>query len=337
MKHHNRVQALSLVTAIGFILSGCGGGGGSSAPAPTPSPTPTPATGVLALTANNYQDFSLLFNRSLFNDVSEMRTAYHTPSNDMHRLAQTLWLTPGIIETVNTQFIKALPTSAGTQACAVSGNMVRTLVDTNNDGLITQTGESVTLTFNQCKDSTATVNGSIAYSLGSVTTTRLAATLTYNAMTLTQTDGTHSYTGVKALSIDTATGLDVMQQVSSDAIVVNTYATNSDRGVQKAGYQTRYQETGTDWSVSLSGGVQLQVNNDVANLTLATQIPIAGSLNGTNYSLPRTGEYSTQWNSQGLKTTSNADGLLTMSGDINADGVYELSYQLSWDRLVIPE
>ena len=83
--------------------------------------------------------------------------------------------------------------------------------------------------------------------------------------------------------------------------------------------------------------MEIIVNNDKASLTITTATPLTRSMASGAYTAPRTGEYTPQWNSQGLKTSSNADGLLTMFADLDANGSYEVSYQQAWDRLTIPE
>lgn len=340
MNKSKLINTLPLITVIGLILTGCGGGsgGGSSTPTtPTEPSTPTtPTYGVLGLTTDNYDDYSLLFNRSLYNEVASIRTGYHTPSDDAQRLVTTLWLNPSLASSIKTAFINTLPAGAGTHNCT-TGSMTRTLIDSNNDGLINQAGESEQLSFNNCSNGILTVNGSMAYSIGAKTTTTLSATVSYNNLTGIQNNTTQSYQGSKSVSIDTAAGLTVNSQVVTEIISLTQSSSASSQSTQKVGYQSRYQETGTDWQASLAGGMEIIVNNEKASLTIATATPLTGSMASGVYTAPRTGEYSTQWNSQSLKTSSNADGLLTMSADLDANGSYEVSYQQAWDRLTIPE
>ncbi len=337
MIQHSLAQ-LSLVTAISLILSGCGGGGGGGGTTPTPENpvTPSPTYGSLALTTDNFDDYSLLFNRSLYNEVNSIRNSYHNPTASMLRLTQSLWLNPSIATSLKTSFIDTLPAGAGTHNCT-TGSMTRTLTDSNSDGVINQAGESEQLSFNNCSNGTLTANGSLAYSLTAVTTTTLTANLTYNNLTSVQNGVTQSYQGSKSLAIDTGSGLFVTTQASSD--VVSRTQNNSDinQTTQKAGYQSQYIESGTDWQVSLAGNMEILVNNDKANLILGTATPLTGSMTASTYAATRTGEYSTSWNKQALKTNSNADGLLTMSADLDGNGSYEVSYQQAWDRLTIPE
>ncbi len=331
---HSLVQ-LSLVTAISLILSGCGGGGGTT-PTPETPVTPSPTLGTLALTTDNYDDYSLLFNRSLYNEVNAIRNSYHNPTASMFRLTQSIWLNPSIATSLKTSFIDTLPAGAGTHNCT-TGSMTRTIVDTNADGQISQAGESEQLSFNNCSNGTLTANGSLAYSLSAVTPTTLTASLTYNNLTSVQNGVTQSYQGSKSLAIDTGAGLSVTTQVASDVVSRTQNTTDITQTTQKTGYQSLYTENGTDWQVSLNGSMEILVNNDKANLTLSTATPLTGLITGGTYASPRTGEYSSRWNNQGLKTTSNADGLLTMSADLDANGSNEVSYQQAWDRLTIPE
>lgn len=353
MKMQHSLAQLSLVTAISLILSGCGGGGGGSTPptalspetpvtpetpvSPTPvEPTPTPTVGTLALTTDNFDDYSLLFNRSLYNEVNSIRNSYHNPTASMLRLTQSLWLNPSIATSLKTSFIDSLPAGAGTHNCT-TGSMTRTIVDTNTDGQISQAGESEQLSFNNCSNGTITANGSLAYNLTAVTPTGIAATFTYSNLTAVQNGVTQTYQGSKSLAINTGAGLSVTTQVTSDLVSRTQNTTDINQTTQKTGYQSLYTESGTDWQVSLAGNMEIMVNNDKANLILGTATPLTGSMTASTYAATRTGEYSTSWNKQALKTNSNADGLLTMSADLDGNGSYEVSYQQAWDRLTIPE
>lgn len=340
MNNSKLINTLPLITVIGLILTGCGGGGGGGSSTPTtptePSTPTTPTYGVLGLTTDNYDDYSLLFNRSLYNEVASIRSGYHTPSDDAQRLVTTLWLNPSLASSIKTAFINTLPAGAGTHNCT-TGSMTRTIVDTNADGQISQAGESEQLSFNNCSNGTLTANGSLAYSLSAVTPTTLTASLTYNNLTSVQNGVTQSYQGSKSLAIDTGAGLSVTTQVASDVVSRTQNTTDITQTTQKTGYQSLYTENGTDWQVSLNGSMEILVNNDKANLTLSTATPLTGLITGGTYAAPRTGEYSTSWNKQALKTNSNADGLLTMSADLDGNGSYEVSYQQAWDRLTIPE
>ena len=356
MNTANKTQVILMIIMSSLLLTACGGGGGdsstgSSAPVvPTPPPTPAPTTPPVAviteplkLSQDNYIDYSVLFNKSLHDEAQNIRSAYHQPSNDTNRLAQLLWLSPPAAKNIHSQLLSTMASTAGTSSCSQGGSMIRTLNDSNSDGIISAVGEYQDISFNNCNNGNIVANGSMRYTIaatnnpGTISPTTMELTLSYSNLTAKQSDITDSVNGSKKISIDTTNGLSLNNQIPNELTTQAQSSTASTKTTQSNSYQTHYTENGIEWQIRLAGAMSLILDQKKeATVNFTTNVPLTGSMSNGSYSAPRTGNYLTQWNNQTLNTSSNADGLITTQADLDTNGSYELSYSRNWDTLTIP-
>jgi hypothetical protein len=338
MKHTTTQNSLTLI-ALSLLLSACSGGGGSGS---NNLATQDTTSTVLALTSDNYIDYTVLFNKSLYDEVTAIRNAYHQPNNDTNRLLQLLWLKPSAAQLVNAQLLANLPTVAGNYTCSQGGTVTRTLNDTNADGIVSGVGEYQDISLANCNNGSIIANGSMRYTINTTNNPSVAnasmmsAQLSYNNLTVNQSGRIYTTNGSKAVSVDTTNGLTLNSQPTVALMNKTQTATSTTTSTQSTSYQISYIENGTDWQASLTGGMTFLVGNQQANLTFATTTPLTGSMTSSSYNPPRTGRYTTTWNNQNLLISSNADGLITTQADLDANGSYELSYSRNWDTLTIP-
>lgn len=332
-----------LITSICFLLSACSGGGSNLATQDQNTTNTQPATPeILALTSDNYIDYTVLFNKSWHDEVTAIRSAYHQPSNDTNRLLQLLWLKPSAAQLVNAQLLANLPTAAGSYTCSQGGTVTRTLNDTNADGIVSGVGEYQDISLTNCNNGKIIANGSMRYTintsnnLSAANASVMSVQMSYNNLTVNQSGNIYTTNGSKHVSVDTTNGLNLNSQPTVALMNKTQTVTSTTTNTQSPNYQISYIENGTDWQTSLIGDMVFLVGNQQANLTFATTIPLTGSMSNDNYSAPRTGNYLMQWNNQKITISSNADGLITTQADLDVNGSYELSYSRNWDTLSIP-
>jgi hypothetical protein len=235
-----------------------------------------------------------------------------------------------------------MASTAGTSSCSQGGSMIRTLNDSNSDGMISAVGEYQDISFNNCNNGNIIANGSMRYTIaatnnpGTISPTTMELTLSYSNLTAKQSDMIDSVNGSKKISIDTISGLNISNQIPNELITKTQSSTASIKTAQSNSYQTHYTENGTDWQLNLAGIMNISVDQKEATVNFTTNTPLTGSMSNGSYSAPRTGNYLTQWNKQTLNTSSNADGLITTQADLDTNGSYELSYSRNWDTLTIP-
>lgn len=344
----NSTLVLILFAAITTLLAACGGGGGGGGaaatetaqqpvnpvlpplPVPEPNPLPVPPAPVvsyLTLTAANYSDYGVLFNRSLATEAADIRTAYHQPSNDAARLAQALWLRPEAARQIRAAILAVLPSSAGTHTCSGGGSMTRT----------TAAGPTEQLVFSNCIIGGVTASGSATYRV-TATTPALLVELSYSNLTAVTASATYRVNGSRNLTINTADGLDLASTVTSALVTSTQTVSATTASTLQVGYSSRYIETGGVWSIRSEGGLQLAVGNDIANLNITQAAPFSGTFSGTVYQSPSSGSYSILWNgTQKLATACGSTGLLTISFDSDNNGTVEASFARSWGTLSIPD
>ena len=120
--------------------------------------------------------------------------------------------------------------SSSTDPCAISGSVTTTLNDADNS-LSVSSGDSLTLTFNQCQDSANdATSGTMVFTIGSVTSAvssdvQFSGSLAFQQVSIT--NGTHSAGisgSVGVAAAITATSFQLALNVGSSALTVTSFA-----------------------------------------------------------------------------------------------------------------
>jgi len=337
------VRSLGWVLGV-LLIAGCGGGGGGSAPAGAP-PTVT-------ITAANQGTVT----RATIDGTQALGASQPlaAPGRAAAQSVRTGPVEPaiGALQSVIrrglvTAFVprqrmtiasatRPAAASSSTDACAISGSVTTTLNDADNSQSVSS-GDSLTLTFNQCQDSANdATNGTMVFTIGSVTPAtssdvQFSGSLAFQQVTITS--GTHSAGisgSVGVAAAITATSFQLALNVGSNALTVtssapgylNTIVYDPDMQLTVTATdgtvsQTQVTLNGTFTASSIGGRIQVATVQPVTQLGTdaypsSGQIVVTGTA-GTH-----------------LRVTALDATRAQLELDANGDGTYEASVVLAW-------
>lgn len=307
---------LAILLALSTSLIGCGGGGGSNPDAPvdeptenpdlnpTPEPTPEPTEPeALELNSSDALDYGVAFQRALYQFTETLQT--YANGDQPQELVRELFFYPQAAKLVNQEFITP-------SATCESGTATPQMVDVNSDGQVTEDGESMTYSFNQCQITTdsgvMTLNGSMSYAYQATeTSTDYQALLSYSSLLVQTPVAAYELNGSRLLNIDTNGGLTLTSTVQADGLTQTASAGDqtSSNSLQ-ANYTQAYQRIGNEWELSISGESTLSQGNQQASLTTTQTEAFSGTVTANVDDEPYQGEYQIRWKSGDSATTDKA-------------------------------
>jgi hypothetical protein len=225
------------VALCSALLAACGGGGGSSASAPAPTVTlsATNQGPVTRATLDGAQAIGSSGPFAQADRATAQSLGSAAPSGSLGALQVAV--RRGLVAAFLTQqgrmgatAVRPAGTSSSTDACNVSGSVTTTLNDADNN-LSVSSGDSLTLTFNQCQDSTGdTVDGTMAFTIGTVTSAaagdvRFTGNLAFQQVDVTSGARSAAIGGSVAVSAAiTSSSFQLAITVGSNALTVETTA-----------------------------------------------------------------------------------------------------------------
>ena len=329
MKNTQLHTFLALVSSA--FLTACSSGGSGLAQQDT----------TLDLTASdtstediNDAAYGRFFNTALKGQVDVIDSAFNTVgvNGGVSAVAKTIWTSPKAMKLITADFVDYA--GIGNPTCD-SGSVIRTFTDGGNSK-IDLINEEHKLEFSNCATATLNISGTVSYKVTAVNNSTITYTLDYTNFNVVKSGKTYYVSGSKRITTDTATGLSVTSQPLT-TFSFNNYADDgSSLGVttQETSYVSQFTETTNAWDMRLTGSMSFTYGGKTANLVLATATPIAGLIDTGVLQAPTAGEYSITWNSQHLKTQIANNTELTISSDIDANGLYEnIADTLMWAEL----
>jgi hypothetical protein len=229
--------------------------------------------------------------------------------------------------------------SSSTAPCSVSGSITTTVNDADNSQSLSS-GDALTLTFNQCRESsTDAVNGGMTFSIGTVTSA-LASNLQFSgslafvqlsASSGTQLDNIQGSVGVAAAI--TSTSFQIELTVGANALTVTSSAPGYlDTIVYEPGMQLTVTATDgavTQTDVTLNGS--FTASSIGGRVVVATVLPVrqlGTDANPSSGQVIVTGASGTHLRVTALNATS-----VQLELDANGDGTYERSGVVAWDSI----
>jgi len=342
------LKRILIAAGIGATaLVGCGGGGGADAPAgaaPMVSITTTNKGTVARATIDGGQAIGgsqpfAATGRATAQSVSSPQGASRVGAlQSVVRRGLVAAFVPRPSATIASA-MRAAATSASTEPCSVSGSITTALSDADNSQSLSA-GDSLNLTFNQCKDSADdVVNGAMSFTVGSVASAvegnvKFSGSLAF--VQVSSTSGTRSANiqgSVGVAAAITSTAFQMALTVGGDALTVTSSASGYlDTIVYDPGMQLAVAETDgavTQTEVTLNGsftassiGGRVQVTTMQPLRQLGTDIyPSSGQV-------VVTGSASTHLRVTALNATQ-----VQLELDANGDGTYEGSGVFAWGTL----
>lgn len=334
--HRLLPSGLSLVSTA-LLLSACGGGGGGGGAGSDPQPARQP----LAITSSNYQTVAA----QSVGTGAYMRDAGagSVLGVDAQALPQPLWIAQREALKLATRFGQAQGTSTVqgatqtvVQPCALGGSIEITLVDANGNQSL-DTGDSMTLKASACRESTGTLDGSMDYSMKSVSgifgTAQYSATIAVKLTNLRVTSAAGSTSGQGEFQMTvTATGV----STTSVALNIPSFVTNGTSGGGS------FQTTLTGFSLNVStvpsgagyrstltyGGTINSTVLDSRDITVSTLVAVVQESTG---SYPASGQILAKGaNGSQVRVTAQPGGKALVELDANGDNAFETSTTKNW-------
>lgn len=340
-----------LVAAVigAFVLVGCGGGGsgGISAPAAA-APTVTITATNQGTVARAMAEGSLAFGQS-----QPFATTGGTTAQSIGTAPMTL--RTGVLQSVVQRGLVAAfgprrsvsiasatrpaATSSSTDPCSVSGSITTTVSDADNSQSLSS-GDTLTLTFNQCQDSSGdVVSGGMIFTIGSVTSgvagnVQFSGSLAFAQ--LTDSSGTRLANiqgSVGVAAAITSTSFQMALTVGANALTVTSSAPGyTDTIVYEPGMQLAVTATDgavTQSDVTLNGSFTASsIGGRVVVETVLPLRQLGTDADPSSGQVVVTGASGTHLRVTALSATS-----VQLELDADGDGTYERSGVFAWDSI----
>jgi len=336
----------ALMSALG--LAGCGGGGGSGVS------TPAAAAPTVTITATNQGTVTraMVDGGQAFGQAQPFAAPGGAAAQSIG--SAPLALHTGVLQSVIQRGLVAAfasrhsagiasamrPTATGatTDPCSLSGSITTTLNDADN-GQSLSGGDILTLTFNQCAESSDdAVNGVLTFTIGSVTSgpggnVQFSGSLAF--VQLSATNGTHLANiqgSVGVAATITSTSSQLALTVGASALTVTSSAPGYDTIVYEPGMQLIVTTTDgalTQSDVTLNGA--FTASSIGGRVLVATVVPLrqlGSDADPSSGQVVVTGASGTQLRVTALSATS-----VQLELDANGDGTYERSGVFAWDTI----
>ncbi|MFL6630168.1 MAG: hypothetical protein ACJ8G1_27285 [Vitreoscilla sp.] len=314
-------------------LVACGGSGGDSSP---------PQGSKVAITsANQSQVVRASVNAGLSVSLAQGSVGGVSPAgvtDRTHALGGVLQRAMGAARAsrkgIASASVHPAATISDTEPCGVSGTVTIVLDDRDNNQALSS-GDSVSATFAQCKDSASTtINGAIVIALTSTPTdTQFSASANFQSVVVTDNGVTSTISGtVTVAENDMPTVTETTLSVGSSGLTASTASTGYDDAVSfAAGFVITTDETSAgDVSVSLSGTMTAQSVG--GSITISTPQPI---VEGSGDAYPRAGQVIiTGASGSSVRATVLDDTQVRLELDANGDGSYESTSTVAWTALI---
>jgi hypothetical protein len=344
----NRIIVVVVLAALG--LAGCGGGGdgGSGGPAPaSAAPTVTITATNQGLVTRAMVEGGQAFGQSQPFATASGASALALGTAPMWRMgALPSVLARGLVAAFGSRRSASIASAtrpaaatSSTDACSLSGSITTTLYDADHSQSLSN-GDTLTLTFNQCRDSsTDAVSGVLTFTIGSVTSAsgnnvQFGGSLAF--VQLSATSGTHVANiqgSVGVTAAITATSFQIALTVGADALTVTSSAPGYlDTIVYDPGMQltvTATDGTVTQADVALNGSFTASsIGGRVSVTTVLPLHQLGTDANPSSGQVVVTGASGTHLRVTVLDATS-----VQLELDANGDGGYERSGVFAWDTL----
>ena len=341
----NRFLMAATMAAVG--LAGCGGGGDASTTAST-APTVTITAANQGAVARAMIAGGLAFGQSQPFAAPGGTSAQSTGSP---RTASRTGLLPsvvrrGLLAAFGSRHgagiasaTRPAATSSSTDACSVAGSITTTVNDADNSQSLSS-GDTLTLTFNQCQDaSDEVVSGGMAFTIASVTSAlvgdvQFTGTLTFVQLNASSGTGTANIQGSVAVAAAiTSTSFQMVLTVAADAITVTSSAPGYlDTIVYEPGMRLTVTATDgpvTESDVTLDGSLTAaSIGGRIAVVTVVALRQLGGDLEASSGQVVVTGASGTHLRVTALSATS-----VQLDLDADGDAAYERSGVFAWDSI----
>ncbi len=231
----------------------------------------------------------------------------------------------------------AHPAANGTATvnCAAGGSFTTSFTDKDNNSALS-IGDVVTVTFNQCRDSsTESLSGTIAVSVTALTDAdHFTATAAMQSLTVVENDLSSSINGSVTLAEANATQeSDTTITVGSSGLAVATSSSSYSDSItfgNNTRIVTRDYATPAETTVTLDGTISSTALG--GGLTLATLLPV---LQLDNAAYPSAGQVLvTGANKSALLMTVLNATQVQLQLDADGDGKYEATSSVAWSSLL---
>jgi len=335
----------ALMSALG--LAGCGGGGGGGVSTPAAAaPTVTITAANQGTVTRAMVDGGLAFGES---------QPFAAPGGAAAQSigSKPLALRTGVLQSVVQRGLFAAfgsrhsarvasamrptVTSSSTDPCSLSGSITTTLNDADNSQLLSG-GDILTLTFNQCAESSDdVVSGVLTFTIGSVTSgpggnVQFSGSLAF--VQLSATSGTHQANiqgNVGVAATITSTSSQLALTVGASALTVTSSAP-VDTIVYEPGMQLIVTTTDgalTQSDVTLNGSfTAASIGGRVLVATVVPLRQLGSDADPSSGQVVVTGASGTQ-----LRVTALSANSVQLELDANGDGTYERSGVFAWDTI----
>lgn len=332
-QHRSGLSAAVLACVL--ALSGCGGGGGDSSPN---NPQP-PASGMLGITASNYQAVGqATVSSALFlNDTGGTLTG--AEAGDARLLRSAMGVTRHVLGNVPVgAAVLAGAEVRDTVACSQGGSLLLSVNDANNNGNF-DLGESITVDAQACKEDGTLMQGRIGLSMQTLTgvfgSSNYSATL---AMTLT---GFVTTTGNDSVQGDGTLTLSLSQTSAATELTLATTRLALSGRTAGQPYNLTLTDTRLTVRVGTSGGgsqASITYNSTLASsglgdkqVSITTLQPLMAT--GTD-AYPSSGQLLVKGDAGStLRITAINATQVRLELDAGGDGTFETSVVKTWAEL----
>lgn len=335
-----------LALALGTLLTvGCGGGGGADAPA---QPTAT-----VAITSSNQGAVAraTIDGSQAIGSVQGLAETDRVTAQSVRTTSSMSGL--GTVESVARAGLEAAfsprrnagilsaarpeATSSSSVSCPAGGT-ITTTVNVSSSQAPTA-GDSITITFNQCKESASELlTGALVFTIASgsssSTSVQLSGTMAFQGVTAVSGQNTGTITGTVGVAASiTSTTFQMVLTIGADGLTVVSAAPGfSDSIVYDPGMSlgiTVNDGVGASSTVTLNGSFSASaIGGRVIVSTVAPVVTLGTDAHPTSGQVVVTGASGTH-----LRVTALSNTQAELELDANGDGAYETNAVVTWANL----
>jgi hypothetical protein len=330
-----RISSFIIAGLALAALSACGGGGDSGQQVGS-----TPAVAISSTNQTPVAQATISGGLSVSQTPTSSSTASTTPGTRAatavlartHALAAVQAATNGRRTAAS---VHAESTSSTSESCSVSGTVTTTFDDHDNSGT-SSTGDVLTITYAQCKDSaTSSINGTLAMTLTATpTSTQIVTTTAFQNIVEVYAGVTTTINGSVALTeTDSDTGFTEAITVGSGGFAIaESSSTYADTITYASGTRIASEEVYASGEILSSVDGSYSSQSLGGNVTVATVEPVVQA-SGDSY--PSSGQIRATGalGSTLLITVFDATEV-ELQLDANGDGTYESTTYVPWATLL---
>ncbi len=334
--HH---QTRRIAACIGAIVAvGCGGGGGGEGEAPPPPE-------LLQITTQNQAAVARATAMS-FGTLDSFRDilAYSVPAGTQASAAAGLTkhaLGKGMVAVRSTgAIVRPQEVRSYNQPCQSGGSITVTFDDRDNSGT-PSSGDSLTLVFNDCREDTSLMRGSLGVSLASYSASQITGQFTINQLAVSDETGSAVANGVASFDFASSTDASgvLTERLNMTVGAAGLSANLSTPKIQEAvtydpGFRAQFSDV---WFPNQPGYDEAALYGKVSLASIGGKISlntISPMHDSWVEDYPNSGKVTVDGHLSHLHLTATNSTTVRLELDHNDDGAIEVTSEMGWGELL---